>query len=111
MPRLISPISSRNSVPRSATSKSPRAGAIGARERAAHVAEQRRLEQALGDGAAVLAHERPAARAPFAWMARATSSLPLPDSPMRSTGTSERSRDRRAGTCARMGSLSPMISS
>src|SRR5262249_8152878 len=35
----------------------PGAGPIGAREGAAHVAEERRLEQGLGDGGAILAHE------------------------------------------------------
>ena len=55
---LISPISSRKMVPFSATSSSPFLFDVGARERAAHVAEQLRLEQRLGHGAAVERHHR-----------------------------------------------------
>jgi hypothetical protein len=61
-PALISPISSRKIVPPSATSNSPLLVAVGAGERAAHVAEQLRLEQRLGHRAAVDRDERPRAR-------------------------------------------------
>ena len=61
--------------------------ALGAGEGAAHVAEQRRFEQRLGDGGAVLADERASRRGPFEWMARATSSLPVPLSPWITTGS------------------------
>ena len=62
----------------------------GAGERAAHVAEQLRLEQRLGDRAAVDRRRTARARARLcAWIARATSSLPVPLSPMISTGAAE----------------------
>ena len=53
-----SPTSSRKSVPPSASSNLPRRSADGARERAAHVAEQLALDQRLGQGRAVQADER-----------------------------------------------------
>ena len=54
----------------------------GAGERALLVAEQLALEQRLGERAAVDLDERAArARRERWWMARATSSLPVPDSP------------------------------
>ena len=55
----VSPISSRNTVPPVACSNIPFVSATGAGERAAHVAEELRLEQRLGDRAAVDRHERP----------------------------------------------------
>ena len=45
------------------------------------VAEQLRLEQRLGERAAVDLDERALRALRAAWMARATSSLPVPDSP------------------------------
>ncbi len=56
---LISPISSRKIVPFSATSMSPFLLRIGAGERAAHVAEELRVEQRLGERAAVDGDEGP----------------------------------------------------
>ena len=53
----------------------------GAGEGAALVAEELRLEQRLGERGAVDLDEGLAARSEFAWMACATSSLPVPDSP------------------------------
>jgi hypothetical protein len=58
----ISPISSRNSVPVSASSKRPEPALRGAGERALLVAEQLALEQRLGERAHVHGDER--ARAP-----------------------------------------------
>ena len=59
----------------------------GAGERAAHVAEHLRLEELVRDGGGVHRDERPArAGAPRAWIARATSSLPTPVSPVMRTG-------------------------
>ena len=55
-----SPISSRNSVPPSASSKSPRAIGVGVGEGALLVAEELALQQVLGDGAAVDRDERAA---------------------------------------------------
>ena len=82
----ISPISSRNSVPPSASSKRPGLRADGAGEGALLVAEQLRLHQRLGDGGAVDLDERLAVRAAScSWSARATSSLPVPLSPVMST--------------------------
>ena len=57
----ISPISSRKSVPSSATSSSPFLFALGARERALHVPEELGLEQRLRQRAAVQRDERPIA--------------------------------------------------
>ena len=58
-------------------------------EGAAGVAEELALEHALADGAAVEADEGPVpARGELSWMARATSSLPVPLSPRISTFTS-----------------------
>ena len=64
----------------------PRACSRRAGERAAHVAEELALEQRLRDRRAVDRHERAArARGCASWMARATSSLPVPVSPRMST--------------------------
>jgi hypothetical protein len=52
------------------------------------VAEQLRLHQVARDGRAVEPHEGPAARGEWRWMAAATSSLPVPDSPVISTRAS-----------------------
>ena len=58
----------------------------GARERAALVAEELGLEEVLGHRAAVDRDERAGrARAEAWWIARATSSLPVPDSPVMRT--------------------------
>ena len=64
MPGGISPISSRNSVPPSASSNRPFLSAIGVRERALHVPEELALEQRLGERAAVDGDERPCRRGP-----------------------------------------------
>ena len=70
---------------------------VGARvgEGAALVAEQLALEQRVGDGGAV-ERRRTAARAAgeLKWIARATSSLPVPDSPVMSTEADEPERRR-----------------
>ncbi len=50
-----------------------------------------------------------ALRGPLSWMARATSSLPLPDSPTTRTGTSEAVTRSTSLSMARMGALSPMM--
>ena len=63
VPAGISPISSRKSVPPSASSKRPRFVRLGVGEGAALVAEQLALEQALGHRRAVDLDERPVARA------------------------------------------------
>ena len=56
-----------------------------ARERAPLVPEELTLEDRLGERRAVHRDERLVARGLFAWMARATSSLPVPLSPTMST--------------------------
>ena len=63
MSRLMSPISSRNSVPPSASSKRPMRVVDRARERALLVTEQLALEQVARNRAAVDRDERPVARA------------------------------------------------
>ena len=55
---LISPISSRNTVPVLGDLEQPLLVAVGAGEGAAHVAEELRFEQRLGQRAAVERHER-----------------------------------------------------
>ena len=58
----------------------------GAGERAAPVAEELAVEQRLGEPGAVDRDERPRrAAAPRWWIVRATSSLPVPLSPVSST--------------------------
>ena len=81
----VSPISSRNTVP-PACSKIPFGAATAPVNAPRDVAEQLGLEQGVGNGAAVDRHEGPCARVPCACTARATSSLPVPLSPMISTG-------------------------
>ena len=63
---------------------------LGVGERAAHVAEQLALEQRLGHRRAVDARRTGRSRRRLrAWSARATTSLPVPLSPVMSTGRSE----------------------
>ena len=64
------------------------AGAARVGEGAAGVAEELALEQRLGHGRAVDRDEGPALRRPRRWSARATSSLPVPLSPVMSTDAS-----------------------
>ena len=79
--RRMSPISSRKSVPPSAALELPSRARGGAGERALLVAEELALEQARRQRRAVHRDERPVARASCRWIARATSSLPVPVSP------------------------------
>ena len=75
----MSPTSSRKSVPPSASSKRPSLLLDRAGERALLVAEQLALEQRLGERGAVDLDERAVrALASGWWIARATSSLPVP---------------------------------
>ena len=85
--RGSSPISSRNRVPRSADSKAPLRVLDRAGERAPLVAEELALDQALGQRGAVERRRRvPEGLGPSRCRSRATSSLPVPLSPMISTG-------------------------
>ena len=98
----ISPISSRNSVPPLACTNRPVRVALRVGEGALGVAEQLALEQRLGHGRAVDGHEGPVARAGCgACSARATSSLPVPLSPVISTDGVRVSatRSMRSYTC------------
>ena len=82
-------------MPRSASWSTPGRSCERAGERAARVAEELALGERLRDGGAVDRHERRRARAaPSAWMARATTSLPVPVSPSISTGASVRAAVR-----------------
>ena len=83
-----SPISSRNSVPPCASSKRPARAADGAGERALLVAEELALDERRGDRGAVDPHERRPLRGLRWCSARASSSLPVPVSPSRSTAAS-----------------------
>ena len=78
------------------------AGLDRAGEPAANVPEELALEQLLRDGRRVDRHEGPVARALRAWIARATSSLPTPVSPVMSTGAVERATKSRIVWRARM---------
>ena len=85
------------------------AGFRGAGEGAPLVAEELRVDQLAGNGAAIDADERPAGRSLRLWIARATTSLPVPVSPKISTGTSDRlTKSTRCMTGARP-ALSPTI--
>ncbi len=59
--------------------------AIGARERAALVAEQLALDELRGQRRAVDGHEGPAWRSELTWIALENSPFPVPVSPRRST--------------------------
>ena len=86
--RRSSPISSRNRVPPCACLEQAGLRARRAGEGAALVAEELALEQRLGNGAAVDATNGRSRRGLRSWIARATSSLPVPVSPSMTTGTS-----------------------
>jgi hypothetical protein len=77
----MSPISSRNSVPRVGLLELARRGPARAGERALHVAEQLALDELDGMAAQFTSTNGFAARGECLWMARATSSLPVPFSP------------------------------
>ena len=64
------------------------------------VAEQLALEQALRQRRAVLGHEGPRGARPMPWIARATSSFPVPLSPISSTPTIDNAA-RSASSMAR----------
>ena len=82
MARGMSPISSRKRVPPSAYSKRPCAVAAGVGEGPADVAEEFVFEGGFVEAGAVEGDEASALRRrEFWWRARATSSLPVPDSP------------------------------
>ena len=88
-PASSSPISSRKMVPPSASSKRPLPVLARVGEGALHVAEHLALEQRGRDAAQVDLHERPARAARLLrWSASATSSLPVPLSPVISTEAS-----------------------
>ena len=74
--------------PPSATSTRPGLIADGAGERTSHVAEQLAGQQLLGQRRAVGDDEGAAARGLWRWMARARMLLPVPFSPVISTGAS-----------------------
>ena len=97
-------------MPPSASTNMP--GAIGARvgEGAALVAEQLALEQRVGDGGAVDRHERPlAARAVEVDAPCATSSLPVPDSPVMSTVADEPDSRRMSANTSCIAADLPMM--
>ena len=80
-PSGISPISSRNSVPPLAQLEAARPALDGARERAALVAEELAFESVSGIAAQLIATNGCALRGLELVDRRATSSLPVPDSP------------------------------
>ena len=85
--RGSSPISSRKTVPRPGGDEQPGVVAVGPGEGAPDVAEELVLEQVVRDRRAVDGQEQRAiaVAGPSACSARATSSLPVPDSPVIST--------------------------
>ena len=85
-----SPISSRKSVPPSATSNLPARSRVAPVKAPGDVAEQLALGDRLGQRGAVDVDQRPRRAEPeAAWIWRATSSLPTPVSPVMSTARSE----------------------
>ncbi len=93
---------------RAAVGLDEQAGAIGARvgERAALVAEELALEQRVGDRRAVDGDERPRLARAVEVDRRATSSLPVPDSPVTSTDAAEpATRRTRSNTSCIAGEL------
>ena len=100
----MSPISSRKRVPPCGLLEEAALGLHRAGEGALGVAEQLALEQRLGQRGAVDGHERARARAASCgWIARATSSLPVPLSPATSTVDVGRRHARRP-SCTRRAS-------
>ena len=84
--------------------------AVGAGERAADVAEQVRVDQVLGDRAAIDDDERALrARVDASWIARAASSLPVPDSPSISTVASVGDAISSTANSSRIATLLPAI--
>ena len=99
----MSPISSRKIVPPSASSNLPLLLRDGAGEGALLVAEQLRLEQRLGERRAGDGRRTAcSARSPEKWMARATSSLPVPLSPWISTVLRRLATSRTRSKISRM---------
>ena len=82
--------------------------AIGAGEAALHVAEQLGLEQRLGNAGAVDRHEGCLARGLAALMARATTSLPTPLSPVMRTLASERATRSTSAFSSEIDGLVPI---
>ena len=72
-------------MPPSASSKRPLRAETAPVNAPLRVAEELALEERLGDGGAVDRHERAVGRLLLAWIAFATSSLPVPLSPVMST--------------------------
>ncbi len=87
---LMSPTSSRKSVPPSAASSWPRFDLNRAGERTLLVSEESALHQIPGERGAIHLTNGPCARALPLWIARATSSLPAPLSPVMRTFVSVR---------------------
>ena len=94
-------------MPPSASSKRPRRARDRAGEGALLVTEELALEQGLDEGRAVDGDERAVRARARAWMASATSSLPVPLSPWMSTVLSVRATLRIAATRPRMAGSSP----
>ena len=84
-------------------------GGDGAGEGPLHVAEQLALEQRLGQRAAVDRDKGTIARASRWCSARATSSLPVPLSPVMSTVLVVRATDSTRLNTASIGELRPMM--
>ena len=82
----------------------------GAGEGALLVTEQDRFHQIVGDRAAVDRDEGLGLRSLEPWMARATNSLPTPDSPSTSTGMLEAAAFCAVRSTAAMVSLRVMMS-
>ena len=83
----MSPISSRNSVPPSACSKRPRRDACAPVKAPRSWPKSSDSSRSFGIAAVLIATNGPAARGEWRCSARATSSLPVPDSPVMSTVT------------------------
>ena len=107
---LVSEISSRKSVPPLATSKRPLRSSV-APVKAPRRWPKSSLSSSPSESAAQLtATKRWSRRGPAAWMARATSSLPVPVSPSMRTVVRELATRAISSSTLRIAALSPTIS-
>ena len=84
----MSPISSRNSVPPAASRKRPLRVCTAPVNAPRSWPKSSLSSSSRGMAAVLMATKGPSARGPALWIARATSSFPVPLSPVISTGTS-----------------------
>ena len=104
----MSPISSRNSVPPLASTKSPRRVCVAPVNDPRTCPKSSLSSSASGTAAQLTATNGAFLRGPSAWMSRATSSFPVPVSPNTSTGVDVAATRRTSSFTARIPLLRPM---